>query len=65
MSRKYGNAVRRNKLKRCLRETFRKDVLRNLGVDLLIIPITDWKQNDSADMDMQAGMRKIEKVLSC
>jgi len=52
-------------LKRCLRETFRKDALRNLGVDLLIIPITDWKQKDSANMDMQAGMRKIEKALSC
>jgi len=61
--RKYGNAVRRNRLKRRLREAFRKSMLRDFGVDLLVIPATDWERGGSADMDMQEGMKKIAKAL--
>ncbi len=63
VSRKYGNAVRRNKLKRCLRETFRIGSLRNLGVDLLVIPIAGRKQGNAAISDMLGGMEKIEKAM--
>ncbi len=36
VSRKYGNAVQRNRLKRLLREVFRKHELK--GFDVLVIP---------------------------
>jgi len=38
VSRKYGNAVQRQHLKRCLREAFRQHPVKLLGLDILIIP---------------------------
>ena len=38
VSKKYGNAVQRNLAKRQLREVFRHNNIRALGVDVLVIP---------------------------
>ncbi|RMH50899.1 MAG: ribonuclease P protein component [Zetaproteobacteria bacterium] len=38
VSRRYGNAVQRNRLKRCLRSAFRQHPVRTYGLDLLLIP---------------------------
>ncbi|MDQ6989322.1 MAG: ribonuclease P protein component [Mariprofundaceae bacterium] len=50
VSRKYGNAVQRNRLKRCLRSAFRQHDMRTLGMDILIIPSPKLK---TADVDEQ------------
>jgi ribonuclease P protein component len=41
VSRKYGNAVQRNRFKRQVRNMFRQHAIRDLGVDLLIVPLVN------------------------
>jgi len=38
VSRKFGNAVRRNRFKRVLKDIFRRHPIRDLSVDLMVIP---------------------------
>ena len=37
VARKWGNAVRRNRFRRIVRETFRRHAIRHLPVDVLVI----------------------------
>lgn len=41
VSRKYGNAVQRNRFKRQIRNMFRQHAVRDLGVDVLIVPLAN------------------------
>ncbi len=59
ISRKYGNAVRRNRLKRQLRQCFRLNDVRYEGVDVLVIPLCNWKQIKNINRDMTQGLKQI------
>jgi ribonuclease P protein component len=41
VSRKYGSAVQRNRFKRQIRNLFRQHAIRELGVDLLLVPLVN------------------------
>ncbi len=49
VSRKAGSAVRRNAIKRRLREVFRTHRIRAVGVDVLVIPLADSMPGSSVD----------------
>jgi len=49
VSGKYGNAVQRNRLKRCLRSAFRQHAIRDLHLDILAIPTPQLSIDDISE----------------
>lgn len=58
ISRRYGSAVRRNRLRRQLREAFRTHPIRDEGVDILVAVTGRSKISDPAK-EMQKGLNMI------
>jgi ribonuclease P protein component len=50
-SRKFGNAVRRNRAKRLIREVFRRSVPPRLGMDVVVIPRREVIEATFADFE--------------
>lgn len=64
VSKKVGNAVVRNRLKRVLRETFRKSQYKHLSVDLLVVVNPKvWNRSNQSNTDIDLnfldGLKKI------
>ncbi len=64
ISRKYGNAVQRNRLKRQLRHNFRTFDCHFIGIDMLIIPATNARHMQDSASDLLQAIPLIQRQLS-
>jgi len=64
VSGKYGNAVQRNRLKRCLRSAFRHHSIREIHLDILAIPTPQLKTEDISEQMMTTWFDTLEQRCS-
>jgi len=61
VSRKYGNAVQRNRLKRCIRSAFRNHNIRQQPFDILAIPTPQLKHENINEHGMEVCFDELIK----
>jgi len=64
VSRKYGNAVQRNRFKRQLRDYFRTSACHAMGIDILIIPACNALQMEHSTHDFRQILALVQRKIA-